>query len=70
MRSIAALWKGRSKQARGRLYKLWGRFTHNQRREFIGDLIIVEGKLETHYARRMLHDGQVAGPKRSLHVVA
>lgn len=52
MQGTATIFKGRCKQVGGRLCKWWGRWTRNHRREFIGDLIIVEGKLEEFYASR------------------
>ncbi len=61
--TTATIFKGRCKQVGGRLCKLWGRFTRNGRREFIGDLIIVEGKLEEFYASR--HPAQ-ASPRTGL----
>jgi len=52
MRNAPNRWKGRYKQVGGRLCKLWGRWTRDQGREFIGEMIIVEGKLEEYYASR------------------
>ncbi len=42
--------EARCKQARGKLCKWWGRLVGSQSREFMGDLIIVEGKLQEYYA--------------------
>ncbi len=70
MQSTAKVWKGRAKQFGGRLCRLWGRATRNSRREFIGDLIIVEGKLEEYNARRRRERAaRFTGRPRSLHVV-
>lgn len=74
MRGTATIFKGRCKQVGGRLCKLWGRWTRNGRREFIGDLIIVEGKLEEFYAsRRAARQSPAdlpAARQRNLNVVA
>ena len=67
MRSTPQVWKGRCKQVGGRLCKLWGRWTNDSRREFVGDLIIVEGKLEAFHAarrRQSSQTGAVFGERR------
>ena len=44
--------KGRWKQMRGRIQKMWGKLTHNPYEEFLGEQEIVEGKIEEYYARK------------------
>jgi len=43
--------KGRWKQMRGKIHKIWGKLTHNPHEEFLGEQNIVEGKIEEYHAR-------------------
>jgi uncharacterized protein YjbJ (UPF0337 family) len=43
---------GRWKQWRGRVHKMWGKLTHNPYVQFLGELDMVEGKIEEYQARQ------------------
>lgn len=66
MQVIAEVLKGRCKQVGGRLCKLWGRVTRDERRQFMGDLIIVEGKLEEFHARSRRETRPIPPQRRAL----
>ena len=79
MVSTGAQWRGRSKQARGRFRKLWGRVTRDTDCEFRGDLLIIAGKLQAYYAseyagargaHRQSRIGSFIERRRAFHVVA
>lgn len=44
--------KGRWKQIRGRIQKMWGRLTHNPYEEFRGEQEIMKGKIEEYDAHK------------------
>jgi uncharacterized protein YjbJ (UPF0337 family) len=54
--------KGRWKQMRGRIHKVWGKLTRNPCAEFLGEQDIMEGKLEEYYASR---NGDIRGAHQS-----
>ena len=57
--------KGRWKQMRGSIHKMWGKLTHYPGAEFLGEQNIMEGKLEEYYAGRCSDFRDARRPVRS-----
>jgi hypothetical protein len=73
MHSIQAILNGRATRIGGKLRQFWGRLTRDPACEFTGQLIIMQGKLDEHYARGRSERQRNHGfpeRRRALNVVA